>query len=181
MAADVDDPDECILPFPSLAKEKDVPYVFVPYKDALGKACGLKFPVIACSMSSLYNPHIRSGNGEGITLYLPLQDLSGNIAMQSVFNEVIFAAAQRFMPDIILISAGHDGHVRDLIGNFQMTTGEGGYFLNALANLIVESFRAFVGEQSMEPDYNYNFFLDDEPSVEEVYVPCNCNIQYIIS
>ncbi|GKA10267.1 phosphate transporter PHO1 homolog 10 isoform X1, partial [Tanacetum coccineum] len=37
-------------------------------------------------------------------------------------------------------------------------------------NLVVESFRAFVGEQSMVPDYKYNFFLDDEPSVKEVYV-----------
>nr|GEX03493.1 histone deacetylase 14 [Tanacetum cinerariifolium] len=188
--SDVDDPDECILPLPSLAKEKNMASYNIKTLD----------PHTSLRRSSLYNPHIRSGNGEGTTLYLPLLDLSGNIAMQSVFIEVIVAAAQRFMPYIILISAGYDGHVRDPIGNIPMTTG--GYytlssnvkqlasdvcggrciflgrkiFLNALVNLVVESFCAFVGEQSIAPDYNYNFFLDDEPSVKEVYVPCNCNI-----
>ncbi|PWA36231.1 histone deacetylase 14 [Artemisia annua] len=136
---------------------------------------------------------IGYGNGEGTTINLALPERSGDIAMQSVFNEVIAPAAQRFKPDIILVSAGYDGHVRDPLGNFQMTTGgyytlssnikhlakdvcggrcvfflEGGYFLNALANSVVESFRGFVGEPSMGPDYNYNFFLDDEPSVIDV-------------
>ncbi|XP_071711509.1 histone deacetylase 14, chloroplastic-like isoform X2 [Rutidosis leptorrhynchoides] len=47
-----------------------------------------------------------SGRGEGATLNLPLPEGSGDIAMRSVFDEVIVPCAQRFKPDIIIVSAG---------------------------------------------------------------------------
>lgn len=47
-----------------------------------------------------------SGDGEGTTLNLPLPGGSGDIAMRTVFDEVIVPCAQRFKPDIILVSAG---------------------------------------------------------------------------
>nr|GEY30574.1 NHP2-like protein 1 [Tanacetum cinerariifolium] len=49
MAADAE-PLEIILPL--LAEDKNVPYVFVPSKQALGRACGVTRPVIACSVTS---------------------------------------------------------------------------------------------------------------------------------
>ncbi|KAG5629145.1 hypothetical protein H5410_000862, partial [Solanum commersonii] len=49
---------------------------------------------------------IGSGNGEGSTLNLPLPGGSGDTAMRTVFDEVIVPCAQRFKPDIILVSAG---------------------------------------------------------------------------
>ncbi|GFP90752.1 histone deacetylase 14 [Phtheirospermum japonicum] len=49
---------------------------------------------------------IGSGDGEGLTLNLPLPGGSGDKAMRSVFDEVIVPSAQRFKPDIIFISAG---------------------------------------------------------------------------
>lgn len=49
---------------------------------------------------------IGSGSGEGSTLNLPLPGGSGDTAMRKVYDEVIVPCAQRFKPDIILVSAG---------------------------------------------------------------------------
>jgi hypothetical protein len=44
---------------------QNVPYVFVPSKQALGRACGVTRPVIACSVTS----------NEGSQLKTPIQEL----------------------------------------------------------------------------------------------------------
>lgn len=49
---------------------------------------------------------VGRGDGEGTTLNLPLPGGSGDITMTTVFDEVIAPCAQRFKPDIILVSAG---------------------------------------------------------------------------
>ncbi|KAG5559430.1 hypothetical protein RHGRI_009090 [Rhododendron griersonianum] len=51
MAADAE-PLEILLHLPLLAEDKNVPYVFVPSKQALGRACGVTRPVIAASVTS---------------------------------------------------------------------------------------------------------------------------------
>merc|ERR1712164_80646 len=51
MAADTE-PIEILLHLPLLAEDKNVPYVFVPSKQALGRACGVSRPVIACSVTT---------------------------------------------------------------------------------------------------------------------------------
>ncbi|GIY52194.1 hypothetical protein CDAR_123641 [Caerostris darwini] len=51
MAADAK-PLEILLHLPLLCEDKNVPYVFVPSKHALGRACGVSRPVIACSITS---------------------------------------------------------------------------------------------------------------------------------
>ncbi|XP_024970231.1 histone deacetylase 14 isoform X1 [Cynara cardunculus var. scolymus] len=133
--------------------------------------------------------NIGCGNGEGTTLNLPLAGGSGDIAMRTVFDQVIVPSAQRFKPDIILVSAGYDGHVLDPLANFQLTTGtyymlassikqlakemcggrcvfflEGGYNLKSLSTSVAESFRAFLGEPSMAAQLDEGGFLYDEPS-----------------
>ncbi|KAL8477525.1 hypothetical protein ACS0TY_029713 [Phlomoides rotata] len=49
---------------------------------------------------------IGRGDGEGSTLNLPLPGGSGDTTMRDVFDEVIVPCAQRFKPDIMLVSAG---------------------------------------------------------------------------
>ncbi|GJT33618.1 histone deacetylase 14 [Tanacetum coccineum] len=135
--------------------------------------------------------NIGCGNGEGATLNLPLAGGSGDVAMRTVFDEVIVPSAQRFKPDIILVSAGYDGHVLDPLANFQFTTGtyymlassikqlakdlcggrcvfflEGGYNLDSLSNSVADSFRAFIGESSMATKVDDLGFLYDEPSLK---------------
>ncbi|TPX51819.1 hypothetical protein SeMB42_g00518 [Synchytrium endobioticum] len=50
MTADTD-PLEILLHLPLLCEDKNVPYVFVPSKQALGRACGVTRPVIAASVT----------------------------------------------------------------------------------------------------------------------------------
>jgi len=51
MAADAE-PLEILLHLPLLCEDKNVPYVFVPHKQALGRSCGVSRPVIACSITT---------------------------------------------------------------------------------------------------------------------------------
>merc|ERR1719316_638120 len=51
LAADTE-PLEILLHLPLLCEDKNVPYVFVPSKQALGRACGVSRPVIACSVTA---------------------------------------------------------------------------------------------------------------------------------
>ncbi|XP_074648383.1 NHP2-like protein 1 [Tubulanus polymorphus] len=50
MAADAE-PLEILLHLPLLCEDKNVPYVFIKSKTALGRACGVKRSVIACSVT----------------------------------------------------------------------------------------------------------------------------------
>lgn len=46
------EPIEILLHLPLLCEDKNVPYVFVPSKTALGRACGVSRPVIAASITT---------------------------------------------------------------------------------------------------------------------------------
>uniref|UniRef100_T1IRE8 Ribosomal protein eL8/eL30/eS12/Gadd45 domain-containing protein n=1 Tax=Strigamia maritima TaxID=126957 RepID=T1IRE8_STRMM len=50
LAADAE-PLEIILHLPLLCEDKNVPYVFVRSKQALGRACGVSRPVVASSVT----------------------------------------------------------------------------------------------------------------------------------
>ncbi|RUS73980.1 hypothetical protein EGW08_018248 [Elysia chlorotica] len=45
------EPLEILLHLPLLCEDKNVPYIFVRSKQALGRACGVSRPVIACSVT----------------------------------------------------------------------------------------------------------------------------------
>jgi len=51
MAADAE-PLEILLHLPLLCEDKNVPYVFVRSKQALGRACGVSRPVISASVTA---------------------------------------------------------------------------------------------------------------------------------
>ncbi|MCL4138299.1 UNVERIFIED_CONTAM: hypothetical protein GTU68_030922 [Idotea baltica] len=51
MAAD-STPLEILLHLPLLCEDKNVPYVFVRSKTALGRACGVSRAVVACAIMS---------------------------------------------------------------------------------------------------------------------------------
>ncbi|PON33758.1 Histone deacetylase superfamily [Parasponia andersonii] len=131
---------------------------------------------------------IGQGDGEGTTLNLPLPGGSGDVAMRTVFDEVIVPSAQRFNPDIIFVSAGYDAHVLDPLASLQFTTGtyymlasniqqlakdlcggrcvfflEGGYNLKSLSYSVADSFRAFLGEPSLASQFDNPAILYEEP------------------
>ena len=49
IAGDVD-PIEIVLSLPLLCEDKNVPYIFIPSRAALGRACGVSRSVTACSI-----------------------------------------------------------------------------------------------------------------------------------
>ncbi|KAK4053687.1 RNA binding protein snu13 [Microbotryomycetes sp. NB124-2] len=59
MTADTE-PIEILLHLPLLCEDKNVPYVFVPSKIALGRACGVSRPVIACSLTTSEARELKS-------------------------------------------------------------------------------------------------------------------------
>ncbi|KAH7387016.1 hypothetical protein KP509_16G000400 [Ceratopteris richardii] len=59
MAADTE-PLEILLHLPLLAEDKNVPYVFVLSKQALGRACGVSGLVIACSIMADEGSQLKS-------------------------------------------------------------------------------------------------------------------------
>jgi len=54
------EPLEILLHLPLLCEEKNVPYVFVASKAALGRACGVSRPVIAASITTNENKELSS-------------------------------------------------------------------------------------------------------------------------
>lgn len=59
LSADAE-PIEILLHLPLLCEDKNVPYVFVPSKVALGRACGVSRPVIACSITTNEASQLKS-------------------------------------------------------------------------------------------------------------------------
>lgn len=59
MAADAE-PLEILLHLPLLCEDKNVPYVFVRSKQALGRACGVTRPIIACSVTVNEGSQLKS-------------------------------------------------------------------------------------------------------------------------
>lgn len=68
MAADTT-PIEILMHLPLLCEDKNVPYVFVRSKQALGRACGVTRPVISASITSK----------EGSQLQAQIQTMKQNI------------------------------------------------------------------------------------------------------
>jgi len=53
-------PLEILLHLPLLCEDKNVPYVFVPSKTALGRACGVARAVIATSVTSVEGSQLKN-------------------------------------------------------------------------------------------------------------------------
>lgn len=100
---------------------------------------------------------VGDGLGEGYTINVPLPETAGDIAFEKVFRDILVPAAERFEPDLVLVSAGFDPHRNDMAFNlsydgFKVLTRiiqdiadkhcegrlafvlEGGYNLSSLSN-----------------------------------------------
>jgi len=53
-------PIEILLHLPLLCEDKNVPYVFVHSKQALGRACGVTRPVVACCVTISEGSNLQS-------------------------------------------------------------------------------------------------------------------------
>jgi acetoin utilization deacetylase AcuC-like enzyme len=105
---------------------------------------------------------LGEGPGRGYTINVPFPHGTGNAEYRAVFEELVEPLAQRFEPQVVLVSAGYDGHRDDPLGGlaldedgYRMMGGrlrqiadrhaqgrlmfflEGGYNLEALAASVV--------------------------------------------
>jgi acetoin utilization deacetylase AcuC-like enzyme len=118
-----------------------------------------------------------SGPGKGYTINIPVSAGSGDASYKLIFEQVIWPAAVRFEPELILVSVGHDAHWLDPLAGIELTlTGyaqlaremmlmakqlcggkivfvmEGGYDLDVLSYGMVNIAHALLGdEETVDP------------------------------
>jgi acetoin utilization deacetylase AcuC-like enzyme len=61
------------------------------------------------------------GAGEGFTINVPLDYGAGDLELLAALDEEILPAAFDFAPDLVLVSAGYDGHERDPLAGLRYT------------------------------------------------------------
>jgi acetoin utilization deacetylase AcuC-like enzyme len=119
---------------------------------------------------------IGEGEGEGFTVNVPLLPGVGDEGFERIFDEILYPVAERYRPELILVSAGFDAHWRDPLGMMQLSaagygslasilkqmadefchgrlafTLEGGYDLEGLAHSIAAVLQALLGEDIADP------------------------------
>ena len=62
-----------------------------------------------------------AGAGKGTTLNCPLPAFSGRKEIFACFEEKLLPAAEKFRPELVLISAGFDSRMEDPLGHFLLT------------------------------------------------------------
>jgi acetoin utilization deacetylase AcuC-like enzyme len=116
-----------------------------------------------------------TGAGKDTTVNIPLPMGCGDDEYLTVFDQIIVPAVRRYRPQLILVSAGYDGHRSDELALMQLsTTGfarmveiikgmaeelcqgklvltlEGGYDLTALAASVKATFEVLLGNPIIE-------------------------------
>jgi acetoin utilization deacetylase AcuC-like enzyme len=117
-----------------------------------------------------------TGRGLGYTLNIPLPAGVGDTGYAEVFEQVIWRAARRYQPELILVSAGFDGHWKDPLAGMKLTLAgyahltselkqmadelcggrilfamEGGYNLDAISHGMTNIARILIGEAPIDP------------------------------
>ncbi|RMG70162.1 MAG: histone deacetylase [Nitrospirae bacterium] len=61
------------------------------------------------------------GPGEGYTMNIPLSAGTGNDVFKGLYNDVLMDVAEKFRPDIVLVSAGYDIHRDDPLADIRVS------------------------------------------------------------
>ncbi|MCX6019508.1 MAG: histone deacetylase, partial [Chloroflexi bacterium] len=61
------------------------------------------------------------GAGRGATINVPMPAGAGDALYARAFDEIVAPAARRFAPDVMIVSAGFDGHWRDPLAQVQLS------------------------------------------------------------
>ena len=64
---------------------------------------------------------IGVGAGEGLTINCPMPKGSGDVELTNAFEKKLLPAADRFKPELVLVSSGFDSRVNDPLGQFTVT------------------------------------------------------------
>lgn len=119
---------------------------------------------------------IGTGRGDGYTINIPLPAGSGDANYRTVFEEVVWPAATRFEPQLILLSVGFDAYWADPLAGMRLTLDgyshlagevirmaqrfcagkvvfalEGGYNMDALRYGVSNVARLLLGDPPIHP------------------------------
>ncbi len=119
---------------------------------------------------------IGEGGGAGFTVNVPLPPRVGDEGYRRIFDDLLFPLAERYQPQLVLVSVGFDAHWRDPLASENLSiagyaalartaieiaremcggrivfTLEGGYDLDALGYGAAATFRALLGDSDI-PD-----------------------------
>lgn len=136
-----------------------------------------------------------TGEGEGATINVPLSPGATDADLRRSFRELLEPIATEFKPDIVLVSAGFDGHGHDPLGQFELSAEgfadlcasvksiadehadgrlvmllEGGYDLEALASSVHACTRVLAGESP--PDASTQPTAEGDRAVQQA-VSCH--------
>lgn len=114
--------------------------------------------------------------GQGTVVNVPLPAGVGDRGLCCAFDDILVPLAQRFRPDLILVSAGFDAHWRDPLADLQVSVQgfarlvrtlkelaaslcqgrlvlalEGGYDLQVLGASVLASLAVLAGEEPLDP------------------------------
>jgi acetoin utilization deacetylase AcuC-like enzyme len=64
---------------------------------------------------------VGAGRGSGFTLNVPLAAGHGDASFAAFYEEVLWPAARRFQPELIIVSAGFDSHWTDPIAGMRLS------------------------------------------------------------
>ncbi|MCU0495830.1 MAG: histone deacetylase [Anaerolineae bacterium] len=62
-----------------------------------------------------------TGKGAGYTLNIPLAQGHGDVSYLAIYEDVLWPAAQRFQPELIIVSAGFDAHWTDPLAMMRLS------------------------------------------------------------
>lgn len=117
---------------------------------------------------------VGEGPGQGYTVNVPLEAGVGDEGYAAIFDELLYPLAERYRPELILVSAGYDAHwsdplagmlltvsgyarlARTLVGMAQELCGgrvvfvlEGGYNLQVLREAVLNSCLTLLGREEV--------------------------------
>ena len=74
--------------------------------------------------------------GTGYTMNVPLPHSVGDSMYARIFDDLLYPAAERYKPQLVLVSAGYDAHFLDPLGALMLLTSEGyGYMTRVLRSI----------------------------------------------
>jgi acetoin utilization deacetylase AcuC-like enzyme len=93
------------------------------------------------------------GIGAGTAINIPLPAGCGDSEYRQVFDEIVAPTSRRFKPELIMVSAGYDGHWADDIGNMQLTL-EGYYYITRVIQQLADELCGGRVVYCLEGGYN---------------------------
>ncbi|MBI5292726.1 MAG: histone deacetylase [Chloroflexi bacterium] len=119
---------------------------------------------------------VGAGAGRGYTVNVPLAAGAGDATFGRIAADILWPAADRFQPELLLVSAGYDAHWRDPLAGLQLSCAgyhalagqlaaiakrhcggrivfvlEGGYDLPALSHGVANTIRGALGLPVEDP------------------------------